>query len=191
MSLRRRVLAAVLIFALTTTLIPAHAGTANVIEVTHSPDVPESGQDVNITMKVDNATNITSVKIIYCSIEPFICQLPANMTKSSSDNNLFTYTITKKYNPRTKIGFKFNITYEDATYQILPKSTADSSLHPVEGPYDKFYYFTFTIKSDSIVDTNFLTWIVIVIIVVAIIPLIAAILLWTKKRKGRKDEGEK
>jgi len=177
--------------AMILTYTPIQAEGATVVEVSHSPDEPEAGQDVDITMKVDNATNITDVKMIFCTIDPFKCEFPVDMDQDSSDDTIFRYTITKDYDSGTKLGFKFKINYDNSTVQDFPESTANSDIHAVEGPFQGFYYFVFTLKSEPDNNIDILPWIVIIVLVVAIMPLIAAVLLWMKKRKGRKDEGEK
>ncbi|UCG70566.1 MAG: hypothetical protein JSV09_05990 [Thermoplasmata archaeon] len=189
MSRRRSLVALFLMLAMLLSYIPAQAEDANVIEVSHSPDVPKSGEAVDITLKFDDATNISNVKIIYCKFDPIQCEFPQEMDQSTTDNNVFTYSILKEYDAGTKVGFKFKIN-ETGNIWDFPESTSDQNIHPFEGPYQGSYYHIYTLEAKPQVDSNWYL-IVVIVLIVAIMPLIAGILLWMKKRKGRKDEDEK
>jgi hypothetical protein len=195
MSSRKGLIAVMLALAFVLLTVPTGIQGASISEVSHEPAIPKAGEGVDITVKFSDVSNVTVVSIIYCTIEPFKCAAPANMIRDSSDNTIFTYTITKDYNPGTKIGFKFKIQYDDGRpVEDFPKSQADSSLHEVYGPIDvdDSYYFTYTLKSESTQDLT-LFFIVLAVLIVAFIPLIVAALLLMKKRKakGREDEDEK
>lgn len=195
MSSRKGFAAIVLAFAIILLTTPTGVLGASVSEVTHDPAIPKSSEAVTVTLKFSDVSNVTSVSVIYCSIDAdgtIKCEFPQNMIQDSSDNTLFTYTITKTYDAGMKIGFKFKINYDDRPTEDLPKSQADSPLHEVDGPYEDSYYFIYSLESESTQDLT-LFLIVLVVLIVAFIPLIVATLLLMKKRKakGREDEDEK
>ncbi len=183
MSRRVSILAAVLVFAVFTSFMPVQAQGATVTEVTHSPSVPKAGEDIEITLEFDDASTINVTSMIYCTIEPvFLCELPVDMTE---DGNMFTYTITKDYEAGTLMGFKFRVAYENGSFQRIPASLDDSDIHPVKGPYEGFYYFTFSLESEQ-----FPLYLVAILIIIVVVVGIAAVVLLKKKRKGNEDEDE-
>ena len=186
MSRRATILAAILVFALYTSFMPVQTQGATVTEVSHSPNVPKSGEDVEITLRFDNASTIKGIHIICCTIEPlFKCEFPVNMTKDATNGNMFTYTITKDYDAGTLLGFKFRVSYENGSFEYIPASLDDSDIHPVEGPYEGSYYYTFTLEQDP-----FPLYLVAILVIVIVVVGIAAVVLLKKKGKGKKHEDE-
>lgn len=195
MSSRKGFAAILLAFALVLLTAPTGALGATVSEVTHNPETPKSGEGVTVALKFSDVSNVTTISVIYCSIAAdgtIKCEFPQAMTQDSSDDTLFTYTITKTYDAGMKIGFKFKINYDDRPTEDFPKSQTDSSLHDVDGPYEGSYYFIYSLQSEPTQDLT-LFLIVLVVLIVAFIPLAVATLLLMKKRKakGREDEDEK
>jgi hypothetical protein len=194
MSSRKGLVAILLAFAIILLTAPASVLGASVSEVTHAPAIPKTGEDVTVTLKFSDVSNVTTISVIYCSIAAdgtITCEFPQSMVQDSSDNTLFTYTITKTYEAGMKIGFKFKINYDDRPTEDFPKSDTGSSLHDVDGPYEGSYYFIYSLQSEPTQDMT-LFLIVLVVLIVAFIPLIAATVILMKKRKakGREDEDE-
>jgi len=186
MSLKPSILTTILVIAIVTAFMPMSVQGWNVSKVSHSPEIPKTGEDVEITIEFEDASNISSIFIIYCTIEPFKCQAPVDISENSVNENTFTYTITKKYDPGTQIGFKFKVTYQNSTIQYVPKSQDDSNIHSLSGPFGGSYYFIYTLESELP-----LLYIIVPFLIVSIVPVIIAILFWKKKRKGKKHEDEK
>jgi hypothetical protein len=167
-----------------TGMMTIQAQNAAITNVTHGPEVPTSGETVDVTLRLEDASNVTLISIIVCTIEPFVCEMPESMTQSTSDSNTFTYPITKTYDPGIKMGFKFKIKFDDTTTQDFPKTAADSSYHPIDGPFEGFYYFVYTLESESTQGSTLII-IMAVVLIVAFIPLILAAILLSRKRKER------
>jgi hypothetical protein len=192
MSSRKGFAAILLAFALVLLTAPTGVLGASVSEVTHEPAIPKSGEGVDLTLKFSDVSNVTKVTVIYCTIEPFECELPQVMTRNLSDDTIFTYTITNVYEPGTRMGFKFVISFDDRPNENFPKSEGNSSLHVLDGPFEGSYYFTYALESEPTQDLT-LFLIVLVVLIAAFIPLIIATVILMKKRKakGNRDEDEK
>ncbi len=191
MSSRKGLVAILLAFAMVLLAAPTGVQGASISEVTHAPAVPKSGEGVDLTLKFSDASNVTQVTVIYCTIEPFKCELPAVMTRNASDDTMFTYTIAKTFDPGIRMGFKFVIGFDNGPNENFPKSEGDSSLHVLDGPFEGSYYFIYSLESGNTQDLT-LFLIVLVVLLVAFIPLIVATMILMKKRKakGNRDEDE-
>ena len=189
MELTKRALIAVALVLMLLPLASVGAYGSVATAVTRTPDSPKAADDVQVTLELENASNVTSIYIIVCTIEPFACELPANMTRDATNVNLFRYAIAKDFGAGTRVGFKFKIYYNDSTEGKLPESTGDSELHPVEGPFQGSYYFVYKVADEPTDGSLPLLYIMIPIIVIVVIALAAVLLL--RKKKGKQDEPEK
>jgi hypothetical protein len=189
MSRKSSILAVILALSLLTSIIPLQVSGAEVSETSHSPDVPKSGEAVEISVTLVDVTNVTGVSMIYCSIDPFLCEMPVDMSPDTSNANKFKYTITKEYDPGMQVGYKFKISYQSGSPESVPKSQADSSIHPVAGPFEGSFYFVYSLESPAA--EPFPIYLLILLIIIPIVVIVAVVVLMKRKGKGKKDEGDK
>jgi cytochrome c-type biogenesis protein len=99
--------------------IPQAAGESNIKSVTHMPQNPFSGEDLNVIVQVNDTSNISSVSLLYCQIEPdYFCYKPIEMT--AGENNSYFATTTEDLSDVTRMGYNITITYNNLSKESQP-----------------------------------------------------------------------
>jgi cytochrome c-type biogenesis protein len=100
-------------------LIPYAAGESNISSITHKPENPFSGEDLNVIVQINDTSNISSVSLLYCQIEPdYFCYKPISMTPG--DNNTYFATTTEDLSKVTRLGYNITIIYNNLTKEYQP-----------------------------------------------------------------------
>ncbi len=100
---------------------------SNIINVTHNPEIPFTGEEISIFVYLNSTDNITSVSLVHCEIEPQgPCYLPIPM--KLKENNTYSTNISGIKKGITKIGYNITITYSDGREEYSPK---DNQYHYV------------------------------------------------------------
>ena len=81
----------------------------NIRNVTHSPQNPVAGEDISVFVEVNNTSNITEVKLQYCTVDPGLCYPHITMTL---DNKTYSAQITRDFEDGTIIEYNITITYD-------------------------------------------------------------------------------
>jgi cytochrome c-type biogenesis protein len=100
--------------------IPIASAESNIKNVTYSPEVPFPGEAITVYMVVNDTSNITNVRLLYCQIEPsYLCYTPLYMTLKN--NNTYTINITENLEDITRLGFNITLTYYNGSMEYSPK----------------------------------------------------------------------
>jgi cytochrome c-type biogenesis protein len=105
--------------------LPTVGADPNVKKVTHYPENPFSYDEITVYVEVYNTSNITSIKLLFCQIEPeYKCYYPTlNMTLG--ENNTYTTVITQDLERTSLLGLNFTVTYNDDSIEYSPTEGED------------------------------------------------------------------
>jgi len=101
---------------------PVTAAQSNIVSTTHSPEYPFSGEPIAVSLVVNDTSNITSVRLLYCQIEPdYLCYTPSlNMTYIGA--NTYTVSITEHLEYIDLLGYNITVTYGDGSKEYSPST---------------------------------------------------------------------
>jgi cytochrome c-type biogenesis protein len=95
------------------------AGENNIKSITHTPQNPYSGEDLNVIVQVNDTTNISRVSLLYCQITPnYFCYKPIEMT--AGENNSYFATTTEDLSGVTRVGYNITIIYDNQSKEYQP-----------------------------------------------------------------------
>jgi cytochrome c-type biogenesis protein len=114
-----------LIFVISVAFLPSVAAQPNVISVTHYPENPFSYDEITVYVEVNDTSNITSIKLLFCQIEPdYKCyNPPLNMTPG--ENNTYSTIITQDLERTSLLGLNFTLLYNDESIEYSPTGGED------------------------------------------------------------------
>jgi hypothetical protein len=171
-------------------LVDAGHGGSDVSKVYHTPEHPRLNDSVEVVIKLHNISDILSVQIFVCSMEPVFCFYADNM--DNKGNNTFESIIEYQhldFKSGTVLGYNFKIKYSDNSTKKFPNSLIlddhDNILEVSEG----VYYFTFTIGGNNEMRNNkdnIVSMITIFIMtsIISLVIIIMLIALFMKKSKN-------
>ena len=130
---------------------PSHNG---VSAISHSPSVAEQNENITISITFVDTTNVSSVGMFYCRIEPdYLCHIPPY--KLVLSENTYSITFNVEENSTQVIGYHLYIDYTDDTRINFPDDRQlDYGLvisEPIEGA---FYYRVEIGQDDTNIPTN-------------------------------------
>lgn len=98
------------------------ASESNIISVSNKPQYPISGESITVYLEVNDTSNITGVRLLYCEIEPnYLCYTPAlNMTLGV--NNTYRTIITEHLEDIERLGYNITVTYTDGSKEYSPST---------------------------------------------------------------------
>jgi len=159
------------------TFIPPASAESNIKKVTYSPEIPSLGEKIEVYMEVNDTSNITNVRLLYCQIEPsYLCYPPLYMTLI--DNNTYIVNLTENLEGITRLGFNLTVTYENGSIEYSPK----------DGTYHYVYFTGEEPKPPSPAENTLALQVLIVALIVA---LIFMIILYIRDRKRAKPMNKK
>jgi hypothetical protein len=174
----------------------SHEG-SNVSKVYHMPENPNLGNSVEVVIQLQNVSDISSVQIFTCSMEPVFCFYADNMDYIG--NNTFKSIIEYQrldFKTGTVLGYNFKIKYSDNTTQEFPNGLNldghDNILEVTEG----VYYFTFTLGGNDVVrndknDNISLTAIFMVTVLISLALIAVVIALFLRRSKHINEQQSK
>jgi cytochrome c-type biogenesis protein len=155
----------ILVFIISLVFLPSVAAKPNVISVTHYPENPFSYDEITVYVEVNDTSNITSIELLYCQIEPeYICyNPPLNMTLG--ENNTYSTIITRDLEKTSLLGLNFTVTYNDDSIEYSPIGGED------------YHYINITVSQDGVsppcpTESNLAIQILIVILIIILVFLI-------------------
>lgn len=108
---------------LSATIAPIEVVSANlsIVSITHQPTSVEQNSEVTIEISFNDDTNVSDIKIQYCSLQPeFACHIPKiDMIDQGSNVWSGTFTITEESGT---IGYELYISLLNGTTIIAPNS---------------------------------------------------------------------
>lgn len=181
-------------------LAPSVPADQNVLSVRHSSEAPSSGESVTVFTELADTSNVSWVRLIYCTIDPYACQLPVDM--NSSDGRVYTGEI-KGYGEGEQIGYSITIRYTDNHTEKYPKGMQDGDniIEPIQGAF----YYSYTVSgeyadgADESCDSGFFltcttrTGLLIQLSVAGAFIALAALYYYKKgklRREGKEKEGK-
>jgi cytochrome c-type biogenesis protein len=92
----------------------------NVLSVSHTPQNPEVGQIIDVSLVVNDTSNIANVSLLYCQIEPnYLCYTPS-IEMNLIENDTYFGSIIHDFSGITRIGYNITITYDDDSIEYSP-----------------------------------------------------------------------
>jgi hypothetical protein len=166
----------------------SHEG-SNVSKVYHLPEDPVLGDSVKVVIQLQNVSEISSIQIFSCSMEPVFCFYAGNMDYIG--NNTFESIIENQrldFKTGTVLGYNFKIKYSDNTTKEFPNSVNLDGHNNILEVTEGVYYFTFTIGGNNVKGNNkdetislMTIFIVTVLISLALIAVVIALFLRRSK----------
>ena len=157
--------------------LPNVSAEPNIKSVTYYPENPFSGDEITVYVEVNDTSNITDVRLLYCQIEPsYLCYPPLHMTLI--DNNTYTINITENLEGITRLGFNITVSYENGSKEYSPK----------DGTY---HYVNFTGEEPKPPSPTENTLALQALVVALIVVLIFMITLYIRDRKKAKPINKK
>ncbi len=104
---------------------------------------------LNLTIISNQQDLITSVVLLYCSLDPdFLCHFPL-LDLEENAYGYFSTLFTPEYEIGTTMGYHLKITMENETIFDIPDSLNYPSSQPIQQATDDHFYFTVQIISES------------------------------------------
>jgi cytochrome c-type biogenesis protein len=101
---------------------PSIAAQDNIVSTSHSPEYPFPGEAIAVSLVVNDSSNITNVRLLYCQIEPlYLCYTPS-LNMSYIGGNTYTTSITEHLEDISRLGYNITITYDDGSKEYSPKT---------------------------------------------------------------------
>lgn len=113
------------IFILFIFLLPNVGAEPNVLEVTHYPEEPFSFDEISVYVVVNDTSNISEIRVLYCQIEPIYGCYPDLLDMILGENNTYTTTITRDLSDVELLGLNITVTYIDGSKEYSPSEGED------------------------------------------------------------------
>lgn len=107
-------------FILGSILLPNAWADPNVIEVSHYPEEPFYYDEITVTVVVNDTSNITEIKLLYCQIEPIYGCYPDLLNLTLGENNTYSTVITRDLSKVELLGLNFTVLYTDGSKEYSP-----------------------------------------------------------------------
>jgi cytochrome c-type biogenesis protein len=105
--------------------LPQVGAESNVKSVTHYPENPFSYDEITVYVEVNDSSNITSIKLLFCQIEPeYKCYNPP-LTLTLGENNTYSTVITQDLEQTSLLGLNLTVTYNDDSIEYSPTEGED------------------------------------------------------------------
>jgi cytochrome c biogenesis protein CcdA len=117
---------------------------ATVLDVTHSSPGSEVNGSLSVTIEFQDVTEISSVRINFCSIEPFFCFYTTylNYTGDNTYSGLFQ---DFGFKTGTTLIYNFDIKYIDDSSDKFPNNSTLNKYDNLFEVAENIYYFTFKV----------------------------------------------
>ena len=121
-----------------------------IASVTHQPTTISEGTVVTIEVSFTDDSNVTSIQIQYCALEPiYTCYFPKTDMTAQGDN-LWSGTLTVKSDTSdTVIGYELYISLNNGSTIIAPDSSGFLGMDNIAEPIDGTFYFTITLATTT------------------------------------------
>ena len=118
-------------------------------EMSHSPDEVSEGEQ--FTALIDTEEDVATVTFYVCTLEePYTCYKPVEQNREETVNGRFEFTYEVRSNDYP--GYKYNLTKEDDSYEIIPRQDDYAhyeGMEVVKIENSDSYYFKVNIKSQD------------------------------------------
>ncbi|NHJ47050.1 MAG: hypothetical protein FK733_04610 [Asgard group archaeon] len=131
------------------TLMPGNVSATEpgVLTVSHLPQSVSLGTNITVTATFDNDENITSIKILYCALEPeYLCHVP-QIDMINTDTNTWKGSFVVLDDDGI-IGYELHIVHSDGT-MIAPNSSDYLGHDNIAEPFPGLFYFTIEITTPT------------------------------------------
>ncbi|UCG67961.1 MAG: redoxin domain-containing protein [Thermoplasmata archaeon] len=109
-----------LVFIISLVFPPSVTAEPNVKNVIHYPENPFSFDEITVYVELNDTSNITAVKLLYCQIEPVYGCYPDILNLTLGDNNTYSIAITRDLSGVTLLGLNFTVSYIDGSKEFSP-----------------------------------------------------------------------
>jgi hypothetical protein len=109
-------LALVATLALVASSRPA-AAEWNILSTWLDPENPVPGQDTLAYVELATTENVTWIRVIQCTLEPYVCFTPLYV---QSPDSTVTSVILREVDPGTPAGWNITVRYENGTVEQSP-----------------------------------------------------------------------
>lgn len=131
------------------------AANNGVLDITNSPSIVKYSENMTVSITFSDVTNITSVGLIYCQLQPvYMCHYPFNYL-TQTITNVFSVNVTIKDQYPAVIGYEIFIEYKNNQTINFPDSRKlDYGLDIVEPANNTYYYKVMLEKSNNTSSTH-------------------------------------
>lgn len=161
-------------------------------QVYHEPVHPEPEGALTMVLEFEDISNISSVEIFMCSMEPLFCFYADYMDYVG--NNTFESQVDYQghgFKKGSVLGYNFEITYNEGTTEKFPNGSTFKDHENILEVDEGIYYLTVTIGEnepldDNGEDTGFISiYIMILMLTMGFVSGVAAI--YIRRIKGKKQ----
>ncbi len=192
MSIFSFVMAMLIIFAFYPMDVASHGG-SEAFKIYHMPEHPGLGDSVGVVFEFHDVSEISSVEIFMCSMEPLICFYADDMNYVG--NNTFESIIDyqgRDFKEGTVLGYNFKINYNDNSTEKVPNSSTLEGHENILEVAEDVYYFTITIAGEggegNNKDGTDPATIYLVIVLLILVFIVIAVALFLVRAKNKKEQ---
>jgi hypothetical protein len=119
-------------------------------QVDHFPEIPEPEDILTVKIEFQNVSNISSVQIFFCLMDPFVCFYTDDLDYTDNDTFITEMNLgDHDFKEGTVIGYNFKISYEDGSSEKYPNGESLQEYDNIHEFYEEEYYFTITLRDDT------------------------------------------
>lgn len=108
------------LFILASILLPNVWAEPNVIEVSHYPEKPFYFDEITVSVVVNDTSNITEIRLLYCQIEPIYGCYPDLLNLTLGENNTYSIVITRDLKGVELLGLNLTVYYTNGSKEHSP-----------------------------------------------------------------------
>lgn len=136
------------ILAFTARVSIAKAESLSIISVIHAPTMPSQGTDVNVQVTFNDDSNVSTIRIQYCSLTPIYSCHSTQYSMTEIGSNLWSgnFTVTEESGT---IGFELIISLTNGSTITAPDSSDFLGYDNIVEPITGFFYFSIDITEST------------------------------------------
>jgi len=117
------------------------------LSVSHAPTLVQHQTNVTITVAFSDDTNVSSILIQYCALEPeFLCHFPkTSMIRVSANTWQGSFIVLEETG---KIGYELHITYNGVLY-LAPNASDFLGYSNIVEPSPDVFYFSISLSEET------------------------------------------
>ena len=108
------------IFILVSILLPNVWAEPNVTSVSHYPEKPFYFDEITVSVVVNDTSNITEIRLLYCQIEPIYGCYPDLLNLTLGENNTYSTVITRDLTEVDLLGLNLTVYYTNGSKEYSP-----------------------------------------------------------------------
>jgi hypothetical protein len=119
-------------------------------QVDHLPENPEPEDLLTVKIEFQGVSNISSVEIFFCLMDPFVCFYTTDVDYAGNDTFITEMNLGDHgFIEGTVIGYNFKISYEDGSSEKYPNRESLQEYENIDEFDEEEYYFRITLQDNA------------------------------------------